>query len=98
MKERHQRQERRAEREFLDAALLALEGWFRDEMLRAAGGDASWAINLDRQGGAVPAGEAAMAVEALEQARAALADETNLNTRLVLEEAFLHLAPSGAPA
>jgi DNA polymerase-3 subunit delta' len=65
MKERHQRQERRAEREFLDAALLALEGWFRDEMLRAAGGDASWAINLDRQGGAVPAGEAAMAVEAL---------------------------------
>jgi hypothetical protein len=31
-------------------------------------------------------------VEALEEARAGLADETNLNARLVLEGAFLHLA------
>jgi DNA polymerase-3 subunit delta' len=96
LKERHHRQERRAEREFLDAALLALEGWFRDAMLRAAGGASEWAINLDRRPEAVPAGEAAHAVEVLEQARAALADETNLNPRLVLEDAFLNLAPTGA--
>jgi hypothetical protein len=31
-------------------------------------------------------------VEAIEEARAALADETNLNAKLVLEEAFLTLA------
>lgn len=37
-------------------------------------------------------------MEALEQARAALADETNLNPRLVLEDAFLILAPAEAPA
>jgi hypothetical protein len=39
-----------------------------------------------------------MAVEILEQARAALADETNLNARLVLEEAFLGLVAAGAAA
>jgi DNA polymerase-3 subunit delta' len=93
MKERHHRQERRAEREFLDAALLALEGWFRDALLRSAGGDQGWALNLDREPADVSAPEAARAVEALEQARAALADETNLNTRLVLEDAFLRLTP-----
>ncbi|HEX2024930.1 MAG TPA: hypothetical protein VHH92_00905 [Actinomycetota bacterium] len=96
MKERHHRQERRAEREFLDAALLALEGWFRDALLRSAAGDQGWALNLDREPAEVSASEAARAVEALEQARAALADETNLNTRLVLEDAFLRLAPAGA--
>ena len=98
MKERHHRQERRAEREFLDAALLGLQGWFRDALLRASGGEASWAINLDRDTASVSGAEAAAAVETLEQARAALADETNLNTRLVLEDAFLHLAPAGTPA
>jgi len=97
MKERHHRQERRAEREFLDAALLGLEGWFRDALLRSAGGDQGWALNLDREPADVSATEAARAVEALEQARAALADETNLNTRLVLEDAFLHLAPARTP-
>jgi DNA polymerase III subunit delta' len=96
LKERHHRLERRAEREFLDAALLALEGWFRDAMLRAAGGASEWAINLDREPEAVPAAGATHAVEVLEQARAALADETNLNPRLVLEDAFLTLAPAGA--
>jgi DNA polymerase III subunit delta' len=98
MKERHHRQERRAEREFLDSALLGLQGWFRDALLRASGGETSWAINLDRDTAPVDAAEAAAAVETLEQARAALADETNLNPRLVLEDAFLHLAPAGTPA
>jgi DNA polymerase III subunit delta' len=91
MEARHRRLERRAEREFLDASLLALEGWFRDGLLRGAGGEPTWAINLDLEAPAVDPAGAAGAVEVLEQARAALADETNLNPRLVLEEAFLSL-------
>lgn len=96
MEQRHQRQERRAEREFLDASLLALEAWFRDALLSAAGGDPGWAINLDRETPIMPPAEAAGAVQVLEEARAALADETNLNAKLILEEAFLQLAPERA--
>lgn len=96
MEQRHQRQERRAEREFLDAGLLALGAWFRDALLVSAGGDPAWAMNLDRESPMAPPSEAARAVQVLEEARAALADETNLNPRLVLEEAFLHLVPVGA--
>jgi DNA polymerase III subunit delta' len=92
IEQRHQRQERRAEREFLDAALLALESWFRDGLLAGAGGDPEWAINLDRPAPTIRPAEAARAVQALEEARAALADDTNLNARLVLEGAFLRLA------
>jgi DNA polymerase-3 subunit delta' len=97
LKDRHHRLERRAEREFLDWSLLALEAWFRDGLLAAAGGEAGWAINLDRPPDGMDGPSAAEAVEALEQARAALADETNLNPRLVLEEAFLAVGPL-APA
>ncbi|MGH2711671.1 MAG: ATP-binding protein [Actinomycetota bacterium] len=95
---RHQRQERRAERDFLDAALLALESWFRDLLLAGAGGDAGWAINLDRppEAGDLSLSDAARAIQVLEEARAALADETNLNARLVLEGAFLQLVPAAA--
>jgi len=96
MEQRHQRQERRAEREFLDSALLALGAWFRDALLVGAGGDRAWAINLDREPTSVQPAAAARSVQVLEEARAALADETNLNARLVLEEAFLRLAPVGA--
>lgn len=96
MEQRHQRQKRRAEREFLDASLLALEAWFRDALLSAAGGDPGWAINLDRETAVMPPAEAARAVQVLEEARAAMADETNLNARLILEEAFLQLAPERA--
>jgi DNA polymerase-3 subunit delta' len=97
VKERHQRAERRAERDFLDWSLLALEAWFRDALLVAAGGDREWAINLDLPPGDVGAARAAAAIESLEAARADLADETNLNTRLILERAFLSLAEA-APA
>ena len=98
LEQRHQRQERRAERDFLDAALLALEAWFRDALLAGAGGDIAWAINLDRApaAGTLSLPDAARAIQVLEEARAALADETNLNARLVLEDAFLQLAPAAA--
>jgi DNA polymerase-3 subunit delta' len=92
MQDRHQRQERRAERDFLDWSLLALEAWFRDAVVVGTGGDPSWAINLDREPPDLPPDRAALAVEAIEEARAALADETNLNAKLVLEEAFLALS------
>ncbi|MGH2691113.1 MAG: ATP-binding protein [Actinomycetota bacterium] len=100
LEQRHQRQERRAERDFLDAALLALESSFRDVLLIGAGGDPAWAINLDRppEAGNLSLADAARAIEVLEEARAALADETNLNARLVLEDAFLQLAPAAARA
>jgi DNA polymerase-3 subunit delta' len=99
MEQRHHRQERRAEREFLDGALMALQGWFRDALLAAAGGEMDWAINLDGPPGAsLPGPGAAAGVAVLEEARAALADETNLNPRLVLEEAFLQLVAAGAAA
>jgi DNA polymerase-3 subunit delta' len=97
IKERHNRAERRAERDFLDWSLLALESWFRDALLSAAGGDRQWAINLDLPPGNVEADRAAAAIEALEAARADLADETNLNTRLILERAFLGIAVAAPP-
>jgi DNA polymerase-3 subunit delta' len=94
LEQRHARQERRAERDFLDAALLALEAWFRDALLAGAGGDIAWAINLDRAPAAdrLPLADAARAIQVLEEARAALADGTNLNARLVLEDAFLSVS------
>jgi DNA polymerase-3 subunit delta' len=92
LQDRHQRQERRAERDFLDWSLLALEAWFRDALVVGTGGDPVWAINLDREPPDLSPGQAALAVEAMEEARAALADDTNLNARLVLEEAFLAVA------
>ncbi len=95
IRERHHRRERRAEREFLDWSLLALEAWLRDALLAGVGGDAAWAINLDLSVDRVPPGRAAAAMEALEEARAALADETNLNPRLAVEGAFLSIAGAG---
>ncbi|HYG73167.1 MAG TPA: hypothetical protein VEC15_12905, partial [Actinomycetota bacterium] len=40
--------------------------------------------------------DATAGLAACEEARAALADDVNLNTRLVLEQAFLRLAPRAA--
>lgn len=93
MQERHKRRERRAEREFLDLSLMALESWYRDAMLVSIGGDRGWVINLDLDWSEdhVSPADAAVAIEALEEARAALADETNRNARLVVEGAFLRI-------
>jgi DNA polymerase-3 subunit delta' len=96
LQDRHLRQERRAERDFLDWSLLALEAWFRDALVVGTGGDPGWAINLDRDPPDLSPERAALAVEAIEEARAALADDTNLNAKLVLEEAFLTVASVAA--
>lgn len=98
VEERHHRRERRAERDFLDWTLVALESWFRDGLMAATGADPGWAINLDLNAPALDPGRAAGAVAVLEQARAALADETNLNARLVLEDAFLRIGEAAVAA
>jgi hypothetical protein len=98
LEEQHERRLRRSEREFLDWSLLSLASYYRDHALLAAGGDPGLLINLDRpeglgEGGAgFSAAGAAGAMGTVEEARADLADETNLNPRLVLEKLFLRLS------
>jgi DNA polymerase-3 subunit delta' len=96
IEEQHERRVRRAEREFLDAALSALTSRYRDAVVLAVGVPGDALINLD-----MPAADramdgdaagAALAMGAVEEARALLADETNLNARLLLEHLFLQLA------
>jgi len=98
IQERHERRTRRAEREFLDSALLALSACYRDRVATAVGaGDV--VINLDlAQAGLAgwSEGNAGQAMGAIEEARADLADETNLNPRLVLERMFLRLSALAA--
>jgi DNA polymerase-3 subunit delta' len=96
LEEAHERRLRRAEREFLDLSLLALTAYFRDVVALATGGGVELMINLDRAAAmgdlSWPTPTAAVAMGAVEEARADLADETNLNPRLILERLFLRLA------
>ncbi|HEY1332505.1 MAG TPA: DNA polymerase III subunit [Actinomycetota bacterium] len=96
LQERHERRLRRAEREFLDWSLLALAGAYRDVVLVRSGASPDLLVNLDRPamvvGDGPSASAAALAMGAVEEARADLADETNLNARLVLERLFLRLS------
>jgi DNA polymerase III subunit delta' len=96
LEEQHERRLRRAEREFLDFSLLSLAAYWRDVVLVGAGGDAGLAINLDLDltdlSRAWTPATAGRAWGAIEEARADLADETNLNSRLVLEKLFLRLS------
>jgi DNA polymerase-3 subunit delta' len=91
IKERQHRQERRAERDFVDWVLLAASAILRDKVLVATGAGRDRQINLDLELHGDPVASA-RAMGAVEEARAALADETNLNPRLVLEGAFLQVA------
>ena len=65
-------------------------------MALASGVPVGSAINLDLEETLAPEGwtaaGAARAMGVVEEARADLADETNLNARLVLERLFLRLA------
>jgi DNA polymerase III subunit delta' len=98
--EQHERRLRRAEREFLDLALMSLAAYFRDVAAAASGGGTDLLINLDlpiqHDAETWTAAEATLAMGSVEEARADLADETNLNARLVLEGLFLRLAGAGA--
>ena len=90
LQERHHRRERRAERDFIDWVLLSVSSILRDRVAAGAGAGREQQINLDLDASGDPV-TAARAMGAIEEARAALADETNLNPRLVLEEAFLQV-------
>jgi DNA polymerase-3 subunit delta' len=89
---RNKRRLRRAERDYLDWILLSMSSVFRDRIASRAGADAEGLINLDL----TPAAEGDLVrwtagFAALEEARAALAEDLNLNPRLLLEQAFLRL-------
>jgi DNA polymerase-3 subunit delta' len=94
LEERHKRRVKRSERDYVDWVLLAVSAALRDRVVVAVGGGGDLLINLDRptSGGAVPADAAALG--AVEEARAALAEELNLNPRLLLEQAFLSVGAS----
>jgi DNA polymerase III subunit delta' len=99
LSEQHERRLRRAEREFLDLALMSLAAYFRDVAASASGARPDLLINVDLpipdEAGAWTAADAALAMGAVEETRADLADETNLNARLVLERLFLRLSGQG---
>jgi len=99
LEERHKRRVRRAERDYVDWVLMAGSAALRDRIVAAVGGDAGLLINPDlpaAERASIPASAAGLA--ALEAARAALAEDLNLNTRLVLEQAFLQLGDPLAAA
>jgi DNA polymerase-3 subunit delta' len=94
IEERYKRRERRAERTFVDWVLLSATSLLRDRALVSRGGRSELVINLDIEPRPGSAREAVVAMGIIEEARAALADETNLNVRLVLEDAFLRMSPA----
>ena len=91
MEERHKRQVRRAERDYVDRVLLAISAILRDRVVAAVGGGTDLWLNPDLVAEPAPIAVATSGVAAAEGARAALAEDLNLNGRLVLEQAFLEL-------
>ena len=93
---RFQRRERRAERDYVDWVLLGISALLRDAVAVEVGGGIEVLMNPDLPGGSggarLPVVRATRGMAAVEEARAALAEDINLNTRLVLERAFLRLA------
>jgi DNA polymerase-3 subunit delta' len=97
---RFQRRERRAERDYVDWVLLGVSALLRDAVVSDVGAGIEVLMNPDLSGAAGGARlsvvRAARGMAAVEEARAALAEDLNLNTRLVLERAFLRLADVAA--
>jgi len=89
---RHQRRERRAERDHVDRVLLAASSLIRDRLAAGLGAEGV-AMNPDLGELLLPGGAGSVgALASMEEARASLAEDLNLNTRLVLERAFLGLS------
>jgi DNA polymerase-3 subunit delta' len=90
---RFQRKERRAERDYVDWVLLATSTLLRDTIATAVGGSPDVLMNPDLPPeDLLTVAQAAHGLTGMEEARAELAEDINLNTRLVLERAFLTLA------
>jgi DNA polymerase-3 subunit delta' len=98
LEDRHKRRLRRAERDHIDWVLLSASSLLRDRIATARGGGGAQRLNLDLPADAADPVAAARAMGIVEEARAAAADETNLNLRLVLEDAFLKVWRSHAGA
>jgi DNA polymerase-3 subunit delta' len=88
---RFQRRERRAERDSVDWVLLAASALLRDRIAAAVGVAPDDLLNPDIALQDLPVERAAAGLAGMEEARAALADDINLNVRLVLERAFLRV-------
>jgi DNA polymerase III subunit delta' len=87
---RHDRRMRREERDYIDRVLLAVSSLLRDRIVAAVGGGDDLLVHVDLPlDRGVPIGPTAAALSSIEAARAALAEDLNLNQRLVLERAFL---------
>jgi DNA polymerase-3 subunit delta' len=96
---RFHRRERRAERDYVDWVLLAVSSLLRDRLVAAVGAQPALLLNPDiAPDGEIPVGAAAAGLAGVEEARAELAEEFNLNVRLVLERAFLRLAVAARAA
>jgi DNA polymerase-3 subunit delta' len=97
---RFQRRERRSERDYVDWVLLGVSALLRDAVAAQVGGGLEVMMNPDLSGApgvaSLPVVLAARGMAAVEEARAALAEDLNLNTRLVLERAFLRLGEVAA--
>ena len=94
---RFQRRERRAERDYIDWVLLAVSSLLRDRIASAVGGGAELLMNPDLvPDDRLSVVRAARGLAGIEEARADLAEDLNLNPRLLLERAFLRLAELAA--
>lgn len=97
---RFQRRERRAERDYVDWVLLGVSALLRDSVVAEVGGGLEVLLNPDlageQAGARLAVVRATRGMAAVEEARAALAEDINLNTRLVLERAFLRLGDVAA--
>ncbi len=94
---RFHRRERRAERDYVDWVLLAVSSLLRDRIALAVDGDVDLLLNPDlTPDPGLSVVRAAGGLAGIEEARAALAEDLNLNTRLLLERAFLRLAELAA--
>ncbi|HSL10758.1 MAG TPA: AAA family ATPase [Actinomycetota bacterium] len=96
---RFQRRERRAERDYVDWVLLAVSSLLRDRLVASVGAPAAVLLNPDvAPATELPVAALAAGLAGIEEARAELAEEFNLNIRLVLERAFLKLSVAARAA
>jgi DNA polymerase III subunit delta' len=97
LEQRFKRRERRAERDFVDWVLLGVSSLLRDDVAAAVGVGEDLRLNPDLEpDGSRPTVRSARGLAAVEEARAALAEDLNLNPRLLLERAFLQLSELAA--
>jgi DNA polymerase-3 subunit delta' len=89
---RFHRRERRAERDSVDWVLLAASAFLRDRVAAAAGVLRDDLLNPDLAIEDLSVERATAGLAGMEEARASLAEDVNLNVRLVLERAFLRLS------